>query len=203
MGTREAHRHHEQTSWTGNIRLMLAAARLRERDGEAEGVAELERLAASHPARPEPWRTLAGHWSGRAAAAAYAEAYARSGAARDAWDAGRSIVDTEPDAAWNWWERIPDTRRGDFPGLCLRDARRALAAGSRDERPTPFHPLARARRIRFRRCLCQTGNRVVRRGSGHSADGRWTETSRMISAPDHSGPRFSENGRVPVCPSSH
>jgi len=97
---------------------------------------ELRRLAAAH-AEPAPHRALGRHLARRErrfeeAAAAFAQAHARSGDPNDAYDAGRSLYHVDPEGAWEWFERIPTSDRERFPRLAYYAAERALGL----ERPT-------------------------------------------------------------------
>ena len=113
--------------------LVLARADLSDPSREADGRAALRRLAAEHPTRSEPLRALglflALHDKDYAeAAAVFAEAHRRSGAARDAFDTARSWHPVQREMAWQWAARIPEAERAQFPRLALYAAEQALAA---------------------------------------------------------------------------
>jgi spermidine synthase len=115
-------------------------ARLLTSDNPGAALDELRRLAAAHP-EPAPHRVLGRHLARRErrfdeAAAAFAQAHAGSGDSSDAYDAGRSLYHVDPEAAWEWFERIPAPERERFPRLAYYAAERALA------RHRPSHELA-------------------------------------------------------------
>jgi spermidine synthase len=114
---------------------LLATARLRDRARAEEAASALEALAAANPRRPEPLRALGEHRASRGdvagAAEAFQAAYARSGAARDAFAAGRLRFSTgDVAAAFPWFERIPASQRADHPELAHYAAWRALEEGA-------------------------------------------------------------------------
>jgi spermidine synthase len=130
---------------------LRAEVRLRDPATRAAGLEALRAAAAAHPASAAPWRALGlalasreRRW--REAAAAFAEAFAREGLSRDAWDAGRSLHPVDRAGAWAWFERIPAAERGRYPRLAYYRAERAL-----DERHPPDVLRARRRELeRFR-----------------------------------------------------
>ncbi|MGH0031658.1 MAG: fused MFS/spermidine synthase [Myxococcota bacterium] len=113
---------------------LRARAALRDPGREDAARQALLHLAAERPDRPEPHRTLGHHLATRRsnpelASRAFAAAWERSGAARDAYDAGRALHPSDPDGAWQWFERIPASDRDDHPRLAWYEARRALDEG--------------------------------------------------------------------------
>jgi spermidine synthase len=108
-----------------------ATALTRDPESEAQGLAELRALAAAHPEAVEPLRRLGNHLASvrrdwRGAADAFARAHERSGASRDAYDAGRALYHLDPEAAWPYFAGIPDAERSDYPRLAFYAAERAL-----------------------------------------------------------------------------
>jgi predicted membrane-bound spermidine synthase len=114
-------------------RRALLEARARLRAGrEAEARRALAALAAAQPGDPGALRALGRHLAlargdFAAAADAFAQAFARSASADDAYDAGRSLQRVDPARAARWFERIPARERTRFPRLALYAAERALA----------------------------------------------------------------------------
>ncbi len=111
---------------------LLARARLASDRTQAGAIAELRRLGEAHPRSPAPFRALGEHYarSGRRhpeVATAFAEAFARSGDLRDAFDAGHALHAVDPGGARRWFARIPAAERHRFPGLAVYDAAAALA----------------------------------------------------------------------------
>lgn len=118
--------------------LLRAHAQLAQRDTRSAGAAALADLASRHPERPEPLRLLGRHRATAlrefaAAGQAFADAFSRSGDPRDAYDAARAWDYVDPDRAWTFVRRIPESRRGEFPRLAWYEARRALDRGERGE----------------------------------------------------------------------
>ena len=114
---------------------LRATALLREPTRESEGLEQLRALARTHPSRPEPLRVLGTHLATRRAqwrdaARSFAEAFERSGASTDAYDAGRALDHVDREEAWRWFERIAGTERDRYPRLAFYAARRTLARGS-------------------------------------------------------------------------
>jgi predicted membrane-bound spermidine synthase len=116
--------------------LLLAEADLRDPAKESAALDTLRRLAASEPSRPEPLRVLGTHlalqrneW--REANAAFAQAWARSRAASDAYDAGRALYPIDHAGARAWFARIPEAQRSAYPRLAFYDAAAALERGLR------------------------------------------------------------------------
>jgi len=114
----------------------------RREETEADGVEALRRLARAHPDRPEPLRALAAHLEVRKgafaeAARAFAEAHARSQDPRDAVDAARVLDRLDPEAAWQWIQRIPEHERGGFPQIVLFQAKAVLRSGARGDAVRP------------------------------------------------------------------
>jgi spermidine synthase len=127
---------------------LLAEARLREPARREEALAALRRLAAEHPERPEPLRTLGrDRWAygdAAGAAQAFAAAWDRSGAPEDAFGAGRALIGSDPKTGWAWLERIPEAERARYPELAYHAAQRALARGARPEEPAATREELRA-----------------------------------------------------------
>jgi spermidine synthase len=99
-----------------------------------DGIARLRALAEESPRRAEVWRALGTALAARAARfdqahAAFARAFDASGAARDAFDAGRALYRVDPAAAWAWFDRVPAAERPGFPRFAFYDAERALREG--------------------------------------------------------------------------
>jgi hypothetical protein len=96
-------------------------------------VEELRRLAELHPGSATPLRTLGEHYTARRrhreAEACFAEAFARSGEAGDAFEAGRALHAEDPGAARRWFARIPEAERARFPRLAAFEAKAALDRG--------------------------------------------------------------------------
>ncbi len=118
--------------------LLIAEAALRDPRRADEALHTLRRLASAQPRSPEPWRVLGTFLAKRRsawrdAAAAFAEAWARSGAASDAYDAGRALHPVDPADARLWFARIPVSARDGFPRLAFYDAAAALERGLRGE----------------------------------------------------------------------
>jgi hypothetical protein len=129
---------HARSLGACDVGTLQAAALLREPAREPEGLEQLRTLARTHPSRPEPLRVLGTHlavrrsqW--RAAAQAFAEAYARSGDSADAYDAGRALDPIDREAAWRWFERISGAERDRYPRLAFYAARRALEGADDEE----------------------------------------------------------------------
>ncbi|MCZ6782257.1 MAG: hypothetical protein O7G30_03015 [Proteobacteria bacterium] len=98
-------------------------------------VSRLQSLARHHPGRAEPLRALGRHWARRggdlaAAAAAFEEAWRRSGESSDAYDAARAWHSLDREASWGWRDRIPPAESDRFPRIAVYDAERALAQGA-------------------------------------------------------------------------
>ncbi len=119
--------------------VLRAEAALRDEDDAERTLASLRELVRVHPDRPEPWRLLGRYHAleRRAyaeAGTAFAQAWERSGAASDAYDAGRAWHHVDAARAWPWLDRVPAEVRGDFPRFAFYDAQRSLAADAgRDE----------------------------------------------------------------------
>jgi spermidine synthase len=116
--------------------LLRARGMLKSPRTEREALDALRSLSERESARPEPLRALGLHLAGsqqrfEQASTAFAEAYARSAAATDAYDAGRALHPVDPAAAWEWFERIPTEERENFPRLALYEAEQRLRAGVR------------------------------------------------------------------------
>ncbi len=114
---------------------LQARTRLGDPEQAEAALAALETLRTTHPERPEPWRALAHYAAVRErafaeAAARFAEAWKRSAAPQDAYDAGRALHHVDPAAAWAWFERVPADARERFPRLAFYAAERALARGA-------------------------------------------------------------------------
>ncbi|MCZ6822314.1 MAG: hypothetical protein O7F10_05120, partial [Deltaproteobacteria bacterium] len=56
-----------------------------------------------------------------------------SGAADDAYDAGRALHPVDPALAEPWFDRIPESRRASYPRLAYYAAQRALTAGAQGQ----------------------------------------------------------------------
>jgi spermidine synthase len=116
--------------------LIRARGMLESSRTEREGLDALRRLSERDSARPEPLRALGLHLAGsqrrfEQASTAFAEAYARSAAATDAYDAGRALHPVDPAAAWDWFERIPTEERANYPRLAFYEAEQRLGDGAR------------------------------------------------------------------------
>jgi spermidine synthase len=117
-----------------DARRLRAQADLRDPARAEAALAELREIAAAEPARPEALRAIGedrlarGVW--REAADAFAAAWTRSRAPRDAFQAGRALDPLDPAAATAWFDRIPAAARGELPGLAFHAARRALERGA-------------------------------------------------------------------------
>lgn len=132
------------------VAVLRADAATRGGETEARGVESLRALAAAHPDRPEPLRALASHLVRKEAfaeaARAFAAAHARSLAAQDAVGAARALDRLDPEASWEWVQRIPRAEWERFPQIALFQARAALRAGDRGEAiRLPFQALRRFR----------------------------------------------------------
>jgi len=108
------------------------AGELRQKDTRVATLAALRTLAAQAPGQPEPLRVL-GHDLGerernfRAAGDAFAEAYARSHDAEDAFDAARAYSHVDSALAADFARRIPTRDRARYPRLAVYEAERAIA----------------------------------------------------------------------------
>jgi spermidine synthase len=129
--------------------LARAEAALRDPQQAEEALRALRALADAHPARPEPWRLQGAFLSrqrgaAREASLAFAEAFARGGAAADAFEAGRALHAQDPAGARRWFARIPPAARAALPLLAVYEAAAALERGLRGEALAP-HDAALAR----------------------------------------------------------
>jgi spermidine synthase len=119
------------------VAVLRADAATRRADTEARGVELLRALAAAHPERSEPLRALARHLTRKEshaeAARAFAEAHARSLASEDAFGAARALDGLDPEASWEWVQRIPEAEWERFPQIALFRARAVLRAGEGGE----------------------------------------------------------------------
>jgi spermidine synthase len=117
------------------LELLEARFDLRSPTRVPDAMARLAYLARTHPTRPEPLRalarTLAQRGEGTAAVNLFAQAYARSGAARDACDAGRADPHANLTQSASWFDRIPAEARPECPALPLHMGWRALEAGTK------------------------------------------------------------------------
>ena len=93
---------------------------------EPRGLAPARHLARRHRSA---WRE---------ASDAFAQAFARTGAPRDAYDAGRALHPADPEAARRWFARIPRAARAAFPRLAYYDAQAALERGLRGDALAPY-----------------------------------------------------------------
>lgn len=114
--------------------VLLAGIDARDPKREADAVTRLRSLAEQAPDRPEALRMLGLHLAQRrqdfaGAGEAFAAAWQRTGAARDAYDAARAYHRVEPRLAWPWVDRIPAAERADLPRLAVYAADRALSEG--------------------------------------------------------------------------
>jgi len=114
-----------------------AEAQLFESASRAAGEAALRALGQANPERPEPWRILGTHQATRlrdfaAAGASFAEAFARSGDASDAYDAARAFDYVDPERAFGFVEKIPASERARFPRLAWYEAKHALHRSPKD-----------------------------------------------------------------------
>jgi spermidine synthase len=105
----------------------------KQRRAQAEVV---KRLQGEHPTRPEPWRVL-GTARRRVgdherAAEAFGQAWERSQAPADAFDAGRSLAAIDAERAAGWFARIPGGARAGHPALAYYEAVVALARETPD-----------------------------------------------------------------------
>jgi spermidine synthase len=117
-----------------DARRLRAQAELRDPARADAARASLRAVAAADPKRPEALRALGAdrlaHGAAREAADAFAAAWARSRATRDAFEAGRALDRVDPAAAAAWFDRVPASARADIPELAFYAARRALARGA-------------------------------------------------------------------------
>jgi len=111
---------------------LVARARLFDPAQEPAALAALAELAAADFDDPAPLRAIGLHQARargdfEAAADAFAQAWLRTRAADDAYDAGRAARRFDPERAAAWFARIPPDERARFPRLALYEAERALA----------------------------------------------------------------------------
>ncbi|MDX1650783.1 MAG: hypothetical protein R3263_13100, partial [Myxococcota bacterium] len=109
---------------------------------EASDAASREAADARLRAAVERWEHTAVAWRlwGRflalersrlpEAAEAFGRAYALSGAPEDAYDAGRALGWSDPEAAWAWFARIPPAERDAWPRIAYFEALHALRRGA-------------------------------------------------------------------------
>jgi spermidine synthase len=116
------------------MELLRLRATLRAPETRGAALATLRERSAADPRDVAAARLLGEHlavvsraW--REAADAFARAFAASGDARDAYDAGRALHHVDRELAETWFERIPEPERERFPRLVVYRAERALARG--------------------------------------------------------------------------
>ncbi len=113
-------------------RTLRLSGELRRSASRAAAEHGLRALALEATDRPEPLRALGLHRASRDrnfadAAKLFEEAWAKSGASQDAFDAARSWLQVDPARAFVWADRIPASERAAYPRLCVIEAERALA----------------------------------------------------------------------------
>ena len=110
---------------------LAARARLFDPALEPEALAGLRELASAATDDLAPLRAIGlhlarAHGDFAGAAQSFAQAYARSRDAADAYDAGRATQRLDPARAESWFARIPARERSRFPRLALYAAEQAL-----------------------------------------------------------------------------